>query len=227
MAKKPVCRSTSPARGPAKPRRAGRPDAQAAEALERHILSTATRLFIEQGYAETSMEQIAASAGSGKQTLYRRYSSKEDLFKAVIGARSRSLLQYASVAETVSSDPLQGLREVCRAMLELLLSPQMIDIYRVLVAEARRFPALADHTMNHIAAPINDVIRRLLRAARKSGQVRGNCDIEIMLQSVTGLVTGWATQQQLLGRKCLQRKQERTTFFEMAWSIFLQGVSPG
>jgi AcrR family transcriptional regulator len=211
---------------PASPRRAGRPDAQAAEALDRLILSTATRLFIEQGYAETSMEQIAASAGAGKQTLYRRYPGKEELFKAVIDAQTRTLLQSASRAESVSSDPMQGLYEVCRAAFELVLTPQMIDVHRVLVAEARRFPALADHSVENIVAPIEDVMRRLLLAARKTGQLRRNCDIETTMHTMTGLVTGWVMQQQLLGRKFLLRKQEQAAFFDAAWSIFLKGVEP-
>ncbi|MCJ8355797.1 helix-turn-helix domain-containing protein, partial [Novacetimonas hansenii] len=55
---------------------AGRPDSRMSEELDALILKTATRLFGEQGYAATSVEQIAAVAKVGKQTIYRRHPSK-------------------------------------------------------------------------------------------------------------------------------------------------------
>jgi AcrR family transcriptional regulator len=207
-------------------RRAGRPKAEAAEALDRNILTTALRLFTEHGYADTSMEQIAAAVAAGKETLYRRYPSKEHLFKAVVHSEMHNLVQSVRIAPDDLSDPLSALREVCRQLLEMLLRPQVVDLYRELVAQSRRFPALADHAMDHITQPIHDAIRQLLRAARKAGQIRSDCDIDTLLAALTGMITGWATHQVLLGRKCLENRKERAAFFDAAWIIFLQGVSP-
>lgn len=58
----------------------------------------AASLFVEHGYAGTSVDQIARKAAASKQTLYRRYPSKEELFKAVITNLSASLLRR--IAET-------------------------------------------------------------------------------------------------------------------------------
>jgi AcrR family transcriptional regulator len=90
----------------AKPRRSGRPDGKASETLDRHILATASRLFIENGYAGTSIEQVAAEVGAGKQTIYRRYGSKEALFKAAITNLDEMLLGSAAIAEASPTDPL-------------------------------------------------------------------------------------------------------------------------
>ena len=58
-------------------KRIGRPQQREAQALIARILETAARLFKEQGYAATSIEQIASLSGSGKQTIYRRFSTRE------------------------------------------------------------------------------------------------------------------------------------------------------
>src|SRR5215468_3391926 len=127
-------------------RRSGRPDADATRKLDRRILVIARRMFIEHGYAASSMEQVALRAGAGKQTIYRRYPSKRSLFAAVLEDLGGGLGTGATLAQTASSDPLAGLREVCRAMLETNTKPETIAIYRVLIAESQRFPKLVEHT---------------------------------------------------------------------------------
>ena len=49
------------------------------------IIEVATELFIEQGYKDTSLDQIVAICGGSKQTLYRYFSNKEGLFVEVLG----------------------------------------------------------------------------------------------------------------------------------------------
>jgi AcrR family transcriptional regulator len=60
----------------AQSRRSGRPTGMAGEAQDPHSLTTVSRLFIESGYAGTSIEQIADDAGAGKPPIYRRYASR-------------------------------------------------------------------------------------------------------------------------------------------------------
>jgi AcrR family transcriptional regulator len=208
----------------AKPRRSGRPAGKASETLDRHILVTASRLFIANGYAGTSIEQIAAETGTGKQTIYRRYESKEDLFKAAITDLGEMLLGSAATAEASSADPLTSLRETCRAWLDIATMRETIAIYRVLIADAHRFPSLAAYMMDSVAEPFHAVILRLIRSAREAGQIRHDCDDELTSRVLSGLLTGWTHKQALLGRAGLADEAERTAFFQVAWSIFLIGV---
>jgi AcrR family transcriptional regulator len=208
-----------------KPRRSGRPAGKASETLDRHILAIASRLFIENGYAGTSIEQIAAEAGAGKQTIYRRYGSKEDLFKAAITDLGKLLLGSAATAEASFADPLTSLRETCRAWLDIATMPEAIAIYRVLIADAHRIPSLADYAMDSVAEPFYGVILRLIRSAREAGQIRRDCDDELTSRVLSGLLTGWPHRQALLGRVGLADEAERTAFFQGAWGIFLNGVS--
>jgi AcrR family transcriptional regulator len=206
------------------PRRLGRPDAQTSAALDPHILGTATRLFTEQGYAATSIEQIAVVAKVGKQTIYRRYSTKEDLFKAVITELSGVLLDSSALAVTPSPDPLAALRDACRALLDLASKPDAVAIYRVLIAESKRFPTLAEHALNGVSEPFSNIIIRLIGAARETGQIHSGCDDATLSRVLLGIFTGWSLHQALLGQEGLADEAERAAFFESAWSLFLQGA---
>jgi AcrR family transcriptional regulator len=202
----------------------GRPNAEATEVLNRKLIVTATRLFVKQGHAATSMEQIAIAAQAGKQTIYRRYPTKEILFKAVVETMAEDLLAFAMKAEDTDADPLIRLREIVYAKLELISTPGCTAIYRILIAESQRFPGLVNQIMAEISDPVDETIRRLLKGARRSGAIRANCKIEETLMAVAGMTTGWALAQNLLGQPSLDNENARRAFFEQAWAIFLTGV---
>lgn len=207
-------------------RRIGRPDAAASEALDRRLLNTAIELFIKQGYAATSMEQIAAVAGAGKQSVYRRYSSKEELFVAVVNELSQAFLDSEMLIGQGTADPLSILRETCWTALEQIAKPGLVSIYRILIAERLRFPSLVEHVAQTTLRPLHDMFRRLVEAGRDAGQLRGDCPVEHMHYALTGMITGWAMQQLLLGQKGLDTAEERAAFFEDAWALFLRGAAP-
>ena len=209
---------------PTPPRRLGRPDAQASAALDPHILATASRLFTEQGYAATSIEQIAAAAKVGKQTIYRRYATKEDLFNAVITELSLVLFNPSALAVTPLPDPLAALHEACRVLVELASRPDAVAIYRVLIAESQRFPGLAEHALNDVSGPFNAEIIRLIAAARLAGQIHCDCDDTTLSRVLLGILTGWSLHQALLGRKDVADDTERAAFFASAWTVFLHGA---
>ncbi|WP_158812128.1 TetR/AcrR family transcriptional regulator [Beijerinckia sp. L45] len=205
-------------------RRLGRPVAQASEILDQHILATAMRLFTEQGYAGTSIEQIAKAAGTGKTTIYRRYPSKEPLFQAVVNLLAETLLDRAVLAETSSPDPMIALRSACRARLDLASTPGVVAVYRVIIAEAHRFPTIIANVRADALDPYDDVILRLLKASRDKGQIREDTSFEEIRRALTGLCTGWAVQEALMGRQGLADKAERDAFFDCAWDLFLRGI---
>jgi AcrR family transcriptional regulator len=209
------------------PRRAGRPDAEATERLNRLILETATRLFIEQGYAATSMEQIAAAAAAGKQTLYRRYPSKQELFIAVVLELGRELREAGCDAVQDVTDPLTALRHTCAELLALVAKPETVAIHRVLIAESVRFPTLFDSVRLAAIEPLHDVIRALLRAAQEAGQVRRDIDVEDALRAVFGLTAGWFLHRRLVEPGVLATEEARAAFFETGWDVFTRGVLAG
>ncbi len=206
--------------------RVGRPDAQETEALNQHLLATATQLFIEHGYAGTSIEKVALVAGAGKQTIYRRYPSKEDLFVAVVGTASQVLANAGIEARQRKDDPLISLRETCRKLFDTICEPDAISVYRILIAEGRRFPNLVERVYLTAIEPIQQSMQCLLQSAREAGKVRSDMSVNEMQRLLLGMITGWGMQQMLLSRQAFETEAERTEYFSKAWILFLEGVMP-
>ena len=111
----------------------------------RAILEAATALFLENGYRGTSMEHIARVARVSKQTVYKQFSDKEALFNAIVTAtvNEASDTVAAAVRELQDSGDLAAdLEGLARRELELVMQPRILQLRRLVTAEAARFPSL-------------------------------------------------------------------------------------
>ena len=112
------------------------------------IRRAARRLFLRSGLRGTSMDAIAAEANVSKQTLYRHFGSKDQLFVGVLVSMSSDRLS-ADVAELLptrlqSTKDLEGtLIALARRILDFLLASEYRELMRVVIAEVRDFPELA------------------------------------------------------------------------------------
>ncbi|WP_144152404.1 TetR/AcrR family transcriptional regulator [Paraburkholderia sp. BCC1885] len=125
--------------------RKGRPSASMAGEVEERILDAATAVFLEYGFAGASLERIADRASASKATLYSRYENKEALFSAVVTRSVERSMRI--IADTRRADSLlELLTFATRTLVTRLLSDEVIALTRVVVADAPRFPALAQLT---------------------------------------------------------------------------------
>lgn len=123
--------------------RKGRPSLDDAERLVDDIMDQAIRLFMEQGYEVTTVEAIAAAAGISKRTYYTRFAGKPEVFEAVIlryVERNVTEIPHMDVPALPLADRLYRMGE---HLLEWVLQPDVLGIYRMTIAEVRRFPELA------------------------------------------------------------------------------------
>lgn len=96
------------------------------------IVQAALDLFLQQGYAATSMDSVAASAGVTKQTVYRYYPSKGELFTAAlekIRADEPRLYQFRG------GPPEHELNSFGRNLLAFHLSPAAMGVYKMILRE--------------------------------------------------------------------------------------------
>jgi TetR/AcrR family transcriptional repressor of mexJK operon len=108
--------------------RGRRPDPGKREA----IVAAAVRLFMAHGYG-VSMEAIAAAAGVSKQTIYNLFSTKEQLFAAVVADHSQIVVAAIDAAAD-DADPRRLLTAVAHELLHLLTSERIAKIYRMLMS---------------------------------------------------------------------------------------------
>lgn len=120
----------------------GRPRADQAGEVERRILDAATALFLDQGFGRATLDQVAERAHVGKTTLYSRYATKEALFEAVVRKCVETFLQ------DMDTKPAQGtleekLVQVGTSLGQATLTPYVVSIMRITLAETDRFPEIA------------------------------------------------------------------------------------
>lgn len=107
------------------------------------ILQGATRVFLQHGYAGTSMDRVAAEAGVSKQTIYSHFQDKEGLFTALIERVTTRQLKLEFGSEPFQGEPAILLRRIAQGYLTKMVDQEFIDLFRVVVAESARFPELA------------------------------------------------------------------------------------
>jgi AcrR family transcriptional regulator len=107
------------------------------------ILAGAALVFAADGYEGASMARIATQAGVSKGTLYNYFAGKAELFAAHVEQQCAANIARVFDAIDPDGEPAATLAAIGRQMLELMLSPIGLSTYRVVVAEAVKFPALA------------------------------------------------------------------------------------
>lgn len=107
------------------------------------ILLGAAKVFAADGYEGASMARIASVAGVSKGTLYNYFDSKAALFSAYVTDACGQSLAHIFDRRDQSDEPASVLRGIGRRMVNMMLSDVGLAIYRVVIAEAAKFPDLA------------------------------------------------------------------------------------
>jgi len=106
------------------------------------IRQAAVRLFIEQGYGAVSMDAIAREAGVSKATIYAHFPDKAELFGALMQEECARIWPDIALLDAEPRDLRATLLALGRAYATALSQPRAIAVYRMVVAEAPRFPEL-------------------------------------------------------------------------------------
>lgn len=108
------------------------------------ILRAATEGFLAKGYVSTSIDEVAAAAGVGKQTIYSHFRDKETLFLAAISASRKMLPPVADPREPNVKDPEGGLVRLALRILDIVMDPTVAALHRLTISELPRHPELQD-----------------------------------------------------------------------------------
>lgn len=135
------------------------------------ILEAATTAFLEHGYAGTTIDLIVARAGASKGTVYSFFGSKERLFGALIDERAEYILAGFSDVKVGNVDVRTALTEIGQRYMDIVMSPDAIGLYRMILAEGPRLPDQV-HTFYRIGQDrITTHVAELLRVWRRQGLI--------------------------------------------------------
>jgi len=109
------------------------------------ILEAATTAFLSNGYLGTSMDEIAALAAVSKQTVYKHFADKQRLFSEIVVATVNeagepTVGEVENLRDT--GDVEADLRDLARRLLARVMQPRLLQLRRVVIGEAGRFPEL-------------------------------------------------------------------------------------
>lgn len=162
---------TAPTRAPGRPR---------SEEADRAILDAAIEVFAEAGLDGVTVEGVAARAGVGKATIYRRYPSKVDL---VIAAAT-------ALCEAESPNPDSGsvegdLRVIARNLVRLLTKTAAGRAMPQLVADAALNDELGDAHRSFVARRRGRTAQAVTRGIER-GELRSDTDVELVVDLIGG-----------------------------------------
>ena len=160
-------------------RRPGRPRSERAEQA---ILDAAIEAVAENGIDGVHCEDVAARAGVGKATLYRRWPGKEDLLIAAFAAMKRPMPEPRG--ESVRDD-LIALLTVIAADAD---DPRYAQQYALLHGAGERYPRLVARYREKVVEPRRELVRSVLRRGIETGELRSGIDVEVAMLLLTGAV---------------------------------------
>ena len=160
-------------------RRPGRPRSERAEQA---ILDATLEAVGDCGLDGVRCEDVAARAGVGKATLYRRWPGKEDLLIAA----------FASLKSPLPQPRGESVREDLIAMLQVMVDdaddPRYAQQYALLHGEGQRYPRLMARYKERVVEPRRELVRAVLRRGAATGELRPDTDIEVAMLALMGAV---------------------------------------
>jgi TetR/AcrR family transcriptional regulator, mexJK operon transcriptional repressor len=198
------------------------------EAKREQIRLAAADLFLDRGFAETSMDAITSAAGVSKETLYRYYDSKASLFADVlsqlIAEPKRLIGDHAKTDRSVvrNEAELEALLvERSDAYLKRVLERKQLALLRIVIAEGSRFPDLVEAFRGTLPATGGAMIISALEAGRAAGLLDEKIETRLAARAFAGLLMMFIFRDGLL--VAVPRRPERRQVVEMV-RLFVHGV---
>jgi AcrR family transcriptional regulator len=186
------------------------------------IIGAAQRLFMDQGFGGTSMDAIAEAAAVSKATLYAYFASKEDLFTHVVTQAGQTRVKALDVPE---GDVGESLRQSAHEIANLILSPDNVAMYRIIMSEGRNFPDLGARFYTAGPAVLIDRLAAHLAAAMQSGVLR-QASPRMAAAQFIGMILGDLQLRVLLHVGKPPGKRAREEAAEQGVDAFLRGYRP-
>jgi len=171
------------------------------KAKEQEVLDVATEYFLQHGYRGASINAMARSSGISKESIYRYFSSKQQLFEAVIG---RELIEYRRSLHRLdatlrSMDLRAALVTVAETILGIITTDRTLALRRLIFDEATRSPEVGQHYYKIGPGQAYSVLESVLETHAHESDF----DVPTLARHFTGLLSWRVT----LERQCAVRGQ--------------------
>jgi TetR/AcrR family transcriptional repressor of mexJK operon len=150
--------------------RAGRPTSDELERRKQRVIESATKLFVDHGYAATSLVDIARRAGVATRTIYQHFGDKADMFREVIFSRDNAPPAEPPVISAEDS-LFTSLMRIAHYTLETSLNPKTVKLMRLMVSEHERFAELTRKVANTSYEAFYAHIQKMFAELHRLGRI--------------------------------------------------------
>jgi len=156
---------------------------------KQHILDKAAEVFAAKGLASVKITDLAEAAGISQELLYRYFTSKEDVFMALLEKPVTGAIQWTQAAISYAASPLEQLRRLTEQFLKGMSEE---PVYFQILTQAMALSGKAFENLMKLDSVVK-ILRDLLVKGQKTGEiVKGDPDQQIFLYlgSLFGLAAG-------------------------------------
>ena len=188
---------------------------------ERAILDAALKVFAAHGFSGATMDAVATEAGLTKPTLYSYFSSKDDLFQAMLLAKRDLMLD---VFDHPSGSMVADLSDFAWAYAETVMRPDMLSLARLIIGEVTRFPEIGRAYQSSGPDHLLHGIMRYLVTQRDAGRLTFD-DAELAAQDLWGLILSAPRTQALHMPDALPDRATLNRYITNGLRVFLRAYS--
>jgi AcrR family transcriptional regulator len=200
----------------------GRPTRAQQEQRHEELLNVALDIFLEKGFEQATMEEIAIHVGMSKRTVYARYEDKGTLFKAAVRRAIERYTVPRDALEAVATDDLEEtLAAIARLRIANVATPVATKLQRILSAQSYRFPELFNAAFEEGAGPTIRFLSDLFVRYSTQGEINVT-EPQRAATAFLSLVVGGPARIIVSGNKIDDTEIEKHIRF--AVGLFLRGV---
>lgn len=193
------------------------------EAKRQQILTSATKLFTDKGYASTSMALIAKDADVSKQTVYSHFGSKEDLFSASISQKCDSSMLF-ELNSLDLADPHATLLEIGQRFFTMVTSKEALAVHKICAFESKTYPKLSELFFQAAVERLTSEITKMMEHFDRQQLLNIPKPRHAAIQFLH-MVKGEAWMRIEFNTKCQLSEQEVQEYILNCVEFFLRGYS--
>jgi len=192
------------------------------EARRRAFLNAANAVFLEKGYASTTLGDIIARSGGSRQTLYALFGGKQGLFEAIVAERNAEIFRPLRAEGQLDRPPEEVLVEIGTHFLRTVLAPEALGVYRLVVAEGPTMRTLSERFWALGPAQTIGAFENYFAEQTRRGALNLP-DAKEAAHLFQGILLGSFHMQCLLGVREIPAPEEIEAFVKAAVKRFLDG----
>ncbi|HMU86891.1 MAG TPA: TetR/AcrR family transcriptional regulator [Agitococcus sp.] len=189
------------------------------------LLKAARLIFLEKGFAGTSLDDVIKITGGSKASVYKYFGNKDGLFAAMFAERCQVFLAHLDIPQGLSDNLEHTLTQFAQRVLESAIDVERIALIRALATEADRFPQLAEMAYNTGPKYVLDLLASLIKRHHDAGLlVCPRPDIAAMQFMET--IKAHAQWRTLLGLPAFANAINADDYIHIAVTNFLRAYQP-